>query len=128
VKGTLYINNEAIGEANFMVTDESMGGIGGELMPFPAYEKHKSAIRLLCEEKGIANVEDFNFKIVMEGNITLEPIGGIGITDFKEVNEPYVESAGIDSGIIEKIKATDKSPNSPVSLRIRKFFSAFFGS
>jgi len=32
MKGFLYIDNDKIGEVNFSIIDDSMGGIGGDLI------------------------------------------------------------------------------------------------
>jgi hypothetical protein len=38
--GYLTLDGERLGEIDFKVIDESMGGIGGQLEPFPAYTKY----------------------------------------------------------------------------------------
>ncbi len=103
MKGTVFIDNEEIGYADFKVTDESMGGIQGELNPTENYQKYKEQIQELFDKKGIANVDDFNFKIKLVDNTVLEPEGGIGITDCKDFGEILVESAGLDYRVIEKL-------------------------
>jgi hypothetical protein len=103
MKGTVFIDNEEIGSADFKVIDESMGGIQGELDPTENYKKYKRQIQELFDKKGIASIEDFNFKIVLDDNTVLRPEGGIGITDSKDFDEILVESAGLDSGVIERM-------------------------
>jgi hypothetical protein len=103
MKGIVFIDNEEIGSADFKVIDESMGGIQGELNPTENYKKYKRQIQDLFNKKGIANVEDFDFKIVLEDKTELESEGGIGITDSSEFDEILVESAGLDYKIIEKL-------------------------
>jgi hypothetical protein len=105
MKGIVFIDNEEIGSADFKVIDESMGGIQGELNPAENYKKYKGQIQDLFDKKGIANVEDFNFKIILEDKTELEPEGGIGITDSSEFDEILVESAGLDYKIIEKLNS-----------------------
>ena len=104
MKGLLYIEDEKLGEVEFKVIGRGMGAIGGELNVYPAYEKYRNKIQSLYEERGIANVDDFNFVIVLEDNTVLNPAGGVGVTDSAEFEEIYVESAGIDYRIIERIK------------------------
>lgn len=101
----MFIDNEEIGSADFKVIDETMGGIQGQLDPTENYKKYKGQIQKLFDKKGIANVEDFNFKIVLQDNTTLRPEGGIGITDSSDFDEILAESAGLDFKIIEKISA-----------------------
>jgi hypothetical protein len=103
MKGTVFIDNEEIGSVDFKVFDESMGGIQGDMNPTENYKKYKKQIQELFDKKGIANVEDFNFKIVLEDNTELRPEGGIGVTDSKDFDEIIVESAGLDYRIIEKM-------------------------
>lgn len=103
MKGTVFIDNEEIGFADFKVIDETMGGIQGDLDPTENYKKYKTQIQDLFDKKGIANVDDFNFRIVLADNTELQPEGGIGITDSRDFDEILVESAGLDYIIIEKI-------------------------
>jgi hypothetical protein len=105
MKGIVFIDNEEIGSANFKVIDDTMGGIQGQLDPTENYKRYKGQIQKLYDKKGIANSEDFNFKIVLEDNTALRPEGGIGITDSPNFDEILVESAGLDFKIIEKISA-----------------------
>jgi hypothetical protein len=100
----IFINNELIGETNFRISDESMGGIIGNLNQNNNYEKYKSKIQLLTEKNGIANISDFNFRILINNKKELNPEGGIGITDFKEFDEIIIESAGNNQETIEIIK------------------------
>lgn len=101
--GFLYIDNDKIGETEFEIIDESMGGIGGRLIPYASYEKYRKQIQSLYNLKGIANIDDLNIKILIENTI-INPVGGIGITDSPEFDEILVESAGIDYDIIDKIR------------------------
>ena len=81
MKGYLMVNKERLGEVDFTILDEHMGAIGGQLMPYPAYERYKEQIQNFTDSKGIANIHDFNFGITI-GGITLRNIaGGIGVTD-----------------------------------------------
>ncbi|SEH99031.1 hypothetical protein SAMN02927937_02581 [Paenimyroides aquimaris] len=105
--GYLYIENENIGEINFEIVDESMGAITGQLITNNNYLKFKDRIQQDCEEKGISNITDFNYKVLFSDNCKLKAEGGIGITDIKGFNEIYVEVAGIDSRMIDKIKQND---------------------
>jgi hypothetical protein len=104
MKGKVFIDDDEIGSADFKVIDESMGGIQGELIPTENYKKYKKQIQELFDKKGIANVEDFNFKIVLADKIISDPEGGIGITDSSEFDEILVESAGLDCKVIEKMR------------------------
>ena len=99
MKGFLYIDNDKIGEVDFKVIDESMGGIGGNLIANDNYKKYQSTIQQHFEKQGISNIDNYNFRILLEDNIELKPQGGIGVTDSKEFDEIYVESAGLDLSI-----------------------------
>ena len=104
MKGTLYINDDPLGVVDFRVIDEGMGGIGETLEATTNYKKYRTQIQDLYDRKGIANIEDFNFRIILVDNTLLEPTGGIGVTDSSEFDEITVDSAGIDSKIVERIK------------------------
>lgn len=104
MKGIVYIDNDNIGEVIFSVIDESMGGIGGNLIANDNYKKYQSTIQEHFEKQGIANIDNFNFRIVLADNNELKPEGGIGITDSADFDEIYVESAGIDTETMNKIK------------------------
>jgi hypothetical protein len=96
MRAYLYIDNDKIGEVNFSVTDESMGGIGGDLITNDNYKKYQPTIQQHFEKQGISNVDNFNFRILLEDNTELKPEGGIGVTDSADFDEIYVESAGLD--------------------------------
>lgn len=104
MKAKIFISDVLIGETIFRITDESMGGIIGDLIPFEDYGKYKTKIQFLTEEKGIANMSDFNFRILIDNTRELNPVGGIGIIDSEEFEEILVESAGNNREIIERIK------------------------
>ncbi|MEY3240195.1 MAG: hypothetical protein RIR11_1633 [Bacteroidota bacterium] len=74
------------------ISDESMGGIIGDLILNENYQRYKNRIQSKTEEKGIANVSDFNFRFLID-DYELSPEGGIGITDFIEFDEIIIESA-----------------------------------
>jgi len=102
MKGFLYIDNDKIGEVDFSVTDESMGGIGGNLVSNENYKKYQQIIQQHCTRLGISNIDNFNFRIMLEDNTELIPQGGIGITDLVEFDEVYVESAGLDLSMLKR--------------------------
>lgn len=102
VKGTIYIDNEEIGFADFRIIDASMGVIQGMMTPTELYTKYRKRVQDLYNKKGTANKEDFNFKIFLENKTVVEPAGGIGITDAPEFNELIVEAAGVDVECWEK--------------------------
>ncbi|TDW52256.1 hypothetical protein EV144_101944 [Flavobacterium sp. 270] len=104
MKGLLLIDNEKIGEVNLMVIDEPMGAIGGDFIPFESYQKYQIEIQKYYDKKGIANVHDFNFRIILSDNTELYPEGGIGVIDSRDFNDIYVESAGNSEDVILKIK------------------------
>lgn len=99
MNGAIYIDNEEIGFADFKVVDKSMGVIQGTMTPTESYSKYVKQVQSLCVEKGIANMEDFNFKIILEDKTVLESMGGVGITDASGF-EVIVESAGIEYSVI----------------------------
>lgn len=96
MNGTIYINNEKIGFADFRMIDASMGVIQGMMIPTELYTKYRKRIQDLYNKKGTANKDDFSFKIILENKTVVEPVGGIGITDAPEFNELIVEAAGVD--------------------------------
>ncbi len=104
MKGILYIDNDNIGEVSFSIIDDSMGGIGGNLIANDNYKKYQPTIQQHFEEQGISNIDNFNFRIVLADNSELKPEGGIGITDSADFDEIYVEFAGLDSETMNKIK------------------------
>ncbi len=104
MKGILYIDNDNIGEVSFSIIDESMGGIGGNLIANDNYKKYQPTIQQHFEKQGISNIDNFNFRIVLADNSELKPEGGIGITDSADFDEIYVEFAGLDSETMNKIK------------------------
>jgi hypothetical protein len=103
MKGYLLLDKEQLGEVEFEVTDESMGGIGGQLVPYPTYNSIRTQVQHICEAKGIANIQDFPFAIQLANKYTIVPQGGIGITDIKGVDEIYVESAGLGHDLINEV-------------------------
>ena len=96
MKGYLYIDNVKIGDVIFSIIDESMGGIGGDLIANDNYKKYQPTIQQHFEKQGVSNVDNFNYRIVLEDNTELKPEGGIGITDSADFDEIYVEAAGLD--------------------------------
>ena len=96
MKAFVYIGSEEIGKADFLVIDESMGVIGGDFVPNENYEKYQHRIQKHFDQKGISNIEDFNYRIVLEDNTELKPSGGIGIIDCFNFIEILVESGGLD--------------------------------
>lgn len=102
MRGYLYIDNDKIGVVNFSIIDESMGGIGGALIANDNYKKYQPTIQQHFEKKGISNIDNFNFRILLEGNTELKPEGGIGVTDSADFDEIYVESAGLDLSKFQK--------------------------
>jgi hypothetical protein len=102
MRGFLYIDNDQLGEVDFKIIDESMGVIGGDLVPNTNYAIYQPKVQRQCDLKGISNVTDFNFRIVLADNTELNPEGGIGLTDLEEFEEIYVECAGLDVDVILK--------------------------
>lgn len=104
MKGFLYIAKDKIGEIDFSVIDESMGVIGGTLHPNTKYMIYQSSIQKCYEQQGVANINQFNFRVVFEDNSVLNPEGGIGVTDAVNCEDIYVEAAGLDIEVINKIR------------------------
>ena len=102
MKGFLYIDNDIIGEVDFKIIDESMGGIGGDLIANENYKKYQPTIQQHFEKQGISNVDNFNFRILLEDNTELKPEGGTGVTDSADFDEIYVESVGLDLSKFQK--------------------------
>ena len=103
MNAVVYIDETKIGETFFKVTDESMGGITGNLIPNQNYQSYKNDIQLISDKKGIANIDDINIKIVVNEKV-LTPEGGVGIIDIEEFEEIIIESSGVEQNIIEAIK------------------------
>ncbi|WP_428658138.1 hypothetical protein [Runella sp.] len=95
-QGYLYIDDEKIGEVIFSIMDESMGGIGGRLVPNDNYQKYQSSIRQHFVKQGVSNVGNFKFRILLEDSTELKSEGGIGVVDSEDSDEIYVEAAGLD--------------------------------
>ncbi len=104
MKAHLYIDNDKIGEVFFSIIDESMAGIGGQLIESDNYQKYKRLIQQHCEKKGISNIDDLGYRIILSDNSEVKAEGGIGITDFEECDEIYVESAGLDEVTLNKMR------------------------
>lgn len=102
MKGFLYIDNDKIGEVNFSIIDESMGGIGGNLIANDNYKQYQPTIQQHFEQQGISNTNNFNFRIILEDKTELKPEGGIGVTDSADFDEIYVESCGLDLSKFQK--------------------------
>ncbi len=102
MKGFVCIDEDKIGEVIFSIIDESMGVIGGDLIKNDNYIKYQPYIQQHFEEKGISNIDNFNFRIFINDDIELKPAGGIGVTDSSDFDEIYVESAGNDLSFFHK--------------------------
>lgn len=96
MKAYLYIDDLNVGEVNFTIIDESMGAIGGSLIPNDNYKNYQATIQEHSEKKGISNLDDFHYRILLEDNTELQPEGGIGVTVSVNFDEIYVEAAGLD--------------------------------
>jgi hypothetical protein len=100
----VFIGDDHIGDTDLRISDESMGGILGYLNPTDRYEFYRPNIQSLFESKGIANVDDYNLRIIVDATRELKPVGGIGIIDCVDFDEIIIESAGNERELIEKIK------------------------
>lgn len=102
----VYIDDDKIGTVMLFGIDESMGGIVGELVPNELYKKYKEKIQVISDsQKGIANVDDFNFRIKLNEEFVDDPIGGIGICHLKEFEEEiHFESGGNSQKTISLLK------------------------
>ena len=86
-----------------------MGGISGNLIPNENYKIYQNEIQFITRKKGIANISDFNLRIITDNKNELNPVGGIGISDFEAFDEIVIESAGNDLKIINRIKKETNS-------------------
>ncbi|MEO6963128.1 MAG: hypothetical protein ABIY90_14225 [Puia sp.] len=84
--GYLLLENEHLGEIDFKVIDESMGVVGGDFVPYLAYYKWQKQIQSLYLTKGIANVDDFDFEVMIDGKI-VEPMGGLVLQILKSLKK-----------------------------------------
>src|SRR5438045_4171674 len=102
MKGYLLINDEQVGYVELKIIDESMGVIGGNVIPLPAYARYKAQIQDLFETKGIANIHDFDFSFEINGE-KVKAEGRIGLIDSAEFNEIEVAVAGVNEEIVNLI-------------------------
>ena len=93
MKGILSIDDTIIGAAELKIVDRSMGAIGGDLIPNAAYERFRLLIQVFTVNKGIANIADFNFKIILLDHTHVFADGGIGVTDLPGF-EKYFRGSG----------------------------------
>lgn len=101
MKAYLYVGDIKVGEVDLSVIDESMGAVGGYLLTNPNYKKYQSRIRQQYELQGISNVNDLDFRLLLyDETTTIDPSGGIGVTDSEDLDEIYVEAAGLDLAAI----------------------------
>ncbi|TWI03106.1 hypothetical protein IQ05_00031 [Flavobacterium tiangeerense] len=101
MKAYLYIDNDKIGEVYFTIIDENMGVISGDLIANEIYKKYQRTIQQNFESQGISNIDNFNFRILLEDNTELKQQGGIGVTDSKDFDEINVECIGLDLTLFE---------------------------
>ena len=102
MKAKLFIENILIGNLELIISDEFMGVLSGELMPNENYNKFQKDIFNHFDKKGISNITDFNYRIILENDYELNPEGGIGIIHSRDyLNEIFVETSGNN---IEEIK------------------------
>ena len=102
MKANLFIEKTEIGNIELEIIDEFMGVLSGKLNPNENYYDFKETIMNNFDEKGISNINDFNYKLILENGCQLNPEGGIGVIHSREfIDEILVETAGNN---IEKIK------------------------
>jgi hypothetical protein len=104
MKTELYIDSIVIGTLVLRILDESMGVVGGQLIPNENYKNFREDIQENCAEKGISNSDNFNFKTKTMIGKELMAEGGIGVTDIKEFDGIEIEVCGLNSETIEEIK------------------------
>ena len=93
--GQIFIDDWEIGSVDFKIIDESMGAIGGPFLAAEKYKVFKKLVQKQTEKNGNASSNDFNFKIIINGE-KLNPIGGICLIDSKKFNEMYLDAAGLN--------------------------------
>lgn len=102
MKAILFIDKTEIGNVEFEIIDEIMGVLSGTLIPNDNYKKFEPNILQQFEEKGVSNITDFKYQLILENGYELNPEGGIGVIHSREfINEILVETAGNN---IENIK------------------------
>ena len=95
MKATLFIDKIEIGNVDFEIIDEFMGVLSGTLNPNENYKQFEPNILEQFDEKGISNIDDFKYKIILENGYELNPEGGIGVIQSKEfIDEIIIETAG----------------------------------
>lgn len=97
MKAHLYIDDISIGHLNLEIADQLMGVLSGTLIPNENYGIFQSRILNNFDEKGISNISDFNYKIILQNGYVLSPAGGIGIIHSRAfMDEILIETAGND--------------------------------
>lgn len=95
MKAKLFIDENLVGIINLDISDEFMGVLSGILIPTKTYKDYQNEIHTHFEQKGISNIMDLNYKILLENGFLLKPEGGIGIIHSREcIDEIIVETAG----------------------------------
>ena len=101
MKGYLKLNGDILGEVDFKVIDETMGVIGGRMTPHPEYFNYQSSFQAICDNKGIVNSSDYQFKVDIPGVSNIED--GIGLTDNYGLGDIEVEAVGLPFEALSKL-------------------------
>lgn len=72
MKGSIYVDNDEIGVVDFEVADWSMGVIQGIMTPTKLYISYVKRMQSSYVKKWIANMEDFNFRVVLVDKTVFE--------------------------------------------------------
>lgn len=104
MRGSLYIQNNKIGEVDFRIVDPVLGNIGGTLFTSEQYAQYKKEIQQLTVDKGLADSTDFPFSVVFINDIKHENFENITVTDFPELDEIYVECEAVGTEILERMR------------------------
>ncbi len=85
-----------------------MGVITGNFIPNQNYKTYKQEIQSHCNKKGISNIDNFNYRVILSTGKEIFPEGRIGITDVNGFDEIEIEVCGIDSETIKEIVLCNK--------------------
>lgn len=101
MNGYLKLNEVVLGEINLKLIDETMGVIGGTLIPHSEYFNYQNNFQTICENKGIPNSDDFPFSLEIPNVIKIG--NGIGVTDIAGIADVEIEAVGLPYEVLTKL-------------------------
>lgn len=111
MKANIYSNKLQIGIVDLKIYDESMGGLGGEFVPNDNYLKIKDKVLKFndAKKKDFTLWNSLRINVQLENGYFLQPMGGIKIYDFIELQEEKAEIdiAGVFRHVIDDYFKTE---------------------